>query len=182
MNDPVAGIREALAGAARELAAAGAKDELLTELGTRRRMLGLVRPPVLKPIGRVWRLGVLLLAHDGAAFATGTITRVTETSRPTFQSPAAEERRSYRALAVRSGLPMGETVNFNAEAIVLDAAALAGADGPLFLRDGEPFVRWSHGHGAYGHGAYGHGGEVTMPLDDYLRDRVELLAHPPEGA
>lgn len=172
MNDPVAGIRGMFAEAARELELAQAKDELLAELTTRRLMLGLVRPPVLKPLGRVWRLGVLLLAHDGAVFATGTITRVTETNRPTFQSLAAEERRSYRALAVRSGLPMGETVNFNAEAIVLEETALSEADGPLFLRDGEPFVRWSHSLGS----------EVTMNLNDYLRDRVELLTDPPAGA
>jgi hypothetical protein len=172
MNEPVAAIRDALADTVRRLEQAGAKDELLAELTTRRLMLGLVRPPVLKPLGRVWRLGVLLLARDGAVYATGSVTRATETNRPTYQSLAAEERRSYRALAARSGLPMGETVNFNAPEIALDEATLRNSTAPLFLQDDQPFVRWSHSLG----------GEVTMSLENYLRDRVDLLVHPPEGA
>ena len=172
MNEPIAAIRDALADTVHRLEQAGAKDELLAELTTRRLMLGLVRPPVLKPLGRVWRLGVLLLARNGTIYATGSVTRATETNRPTYQSLAAEERRSYRALAARSGLPMGETVNFNAEVITLEPSALSEANGPLFLRDGEPLVRWSHSLG----------NEVTLRLDNYLSDRLELLIHPPEGA
>lgn len=171
MTEP-ADIRGLLTDAAGELEAAEAKTELLAELTERRRLLGLVRPLVLKPIGRVWRLGVLLLDRDGTAYATGEITRATETGRPTFQSPGAEQRRSYRALALRSGLPQGETVNFNARSIDLDPEALHASASPIVLRDDKPFVRWSHSLG----------GEMSLPLDAYLRDRVDLLAHPPEGA
>lgn len=161
-----------MADAARRLSEAGAKDELLADLTQRKRLLGLVRPPVFVPRGRVWRLGVLLLDQAGTLYATGTITRATETGRPTYQSASVEERREYRATAVRSGLPAGETVNFNARPIELDDAILIDTNGPLFLRDGLPFVRWSH---AFGDAS-------AMPLEDYLRDRVDLLVHPPEGA
>ncbi|WP_349899239.1 hypothetical protein [Parafrigoribacterium soli] len=167
-----ADIRGLLVDAVAELEAARAKTELLAELTERRRLFGLVRPLVLKPIGRVWRLGVLLLARDGSVFATGEITRAMQTGRPTFQSPGAEQRRSYRALALRSGLPEGETVNFNATAITLETEALRDSTAPLYVRGDEPFVRWSHSLG----------GEMSMPLDAYLRHRVELLTHPPEGA
>jgi len=172
VSDGVAGIREAIADAARQLSEACAKDELLADLTQRKRLLGLVRPPVFVPRGRVWRLGVLLLDQAGTLYATGTITRATETGRPTYQSASVEERREYRATAVRSGLPAGETVNFNARPIELDDAILIDTNGPLFLRDGLPFVRWSH---AFGDAS-------AMPLEDYLRDRVDLLVHPPEGA
>ena len=172
MSDGVAGIREAIADAARQLSEACAKDELLADLTQRKRLLGLVRPPVFVPRGRVWRLGVLLLDQAGTLYATGTITRATETGRPTYQSASVEERREFRATAVRSGLPAGETVNFNARPIELDDAILSDTDGPLFLRDGLPFVRWSHTFG----------NASAMPLENYLRDRVELLVHPPEGA
>ncbi|MEO7123326.1 MAG: hypothetical protein ABI400_09485 [Lacisediminihabitans sp.] len=172
MTEPVTKIRETFAEVASRLERSGAKDEIRADLTTRRLLLGLVRPPVFVPRGRVWRLGVLLLGHDQTLYATGLITRVTDTPRPTFQSNAAEERRGYRALALRSGLPKGATVNFNAPVIALDRASLRDSTGPLFLQDDLPSVRWSHSLG----------GEMTMSLDDYLRDRVELLVHPPEGA
>lgn len=172
MTQPVVAVREALGDAVRRLLEADAKTELLAEFGERRRLLGLVREPVLKPVGRVWRLGVLLLGRDGALYASGEITRATETGRPTYQSPGAEQRRRNRALALRSGLPKGEAVNFGATPIAIEEAALRADTAPLFLRDDEPCVRWSHSLG----------GEMTMPLVAYLRDRVELLVHPPEGA
>jgi hypothetical protein len=172
MEDPVAAIRDALDDVAHRLTQAAAKDELLAELTQRRLMFGLVRQPVFTPVARVWRLGVLLLTHDGTAYSTGEITRATSNStRQNYQSPAAEQRRGYRTLALRSGVPNGETVNFNAPIITLEASALRESSEPLFLRDGQPFVRWSHSLG----------GEVTMNLDSYLNDRVELLVHPPEG-
>lgn len=172
MSDAVAVIQEAIAAASRELEAAGAKDELLAEYTERRLLFVLARPPVLRPLGRVWRLGVLLLDRTPTLYATATITRATETGRPTYQSASVEKRREYRTIAARSGLPTGETVNFNAPPIELDAAALREADGPLFLRGDLPFVRWSPGLGD----------ATAMPLNNYLRDRVGLLTHPPEGA
>jgi hypothetical protein len=171
MNDPVAGIRELFADAARKLELAAAKDELLVQLTQRRRVLVLARSPVMVPLGRVWRLGVFLLGRDVSVYATGSITRVTDTTRPTYQSLSVEERRAYRMMAVRSGLPRDETVNFNATPIELDAAQLRTAIGPLFLRDDEPFVRWSQNRTD----------DSAPRLDSYLRDRVELLADPPDG-
>ncbi len=172
MTEPTTAIRELLADAVHQLDESGATSELLAAFTQRRLLLGLPRPPILKPLGRVWRLGVLLLDRTPTLYATGAITRATETGRATYQSASVEERREYRAMAVRSGFPPGETVNFNAPRIELDAASLRETNGPLFLRDDLPFVRWSH---IFGDAA-------AMPLSDYLRDRVELLVHPPEGA
>ena len=41
---------------------------------------------------------------------------------------------------------------------------------PLVLRDDEVLVRWSPAQP-----------DALTPLDAYLRDRVDLLVHPPEG-
>ncbi len=127
---------------------------------------------MMVPLGRVWRLGVFLLGRDATVYAMGSITRVTETTRPTHQSLSVEERRAYRVMAVRSGLPQGETVDFDAAPIELDPARLKAATSPLFLRDDAPLVRWSHAPGS----------GSTMRLDSYLRDRVGLLTDPPEGS
>ncbi|MEO6944000.1 MAG: hypothetical protein ABI053_04725 [Lacisediminihabitans sp.] len=172
MNDPIAALHETFAAAANELAAARAKDELLAELAQRRRLLTLVRPPVMVPLGRVWRLGVFLLGHDATVYATASLTRVTDTGRPTFQSAAVEKRRAYRVTAMRSGLPKGEAVNFDTTVIELDAAQLRASTGPLFLRGDKPFVRWS----------LSQSDDSALALDSYLRDRVSLLVDPPEGA
>ena len=77
-----------------------------------------------------------------------------------------------RAAAQRGGFRNGETVNFDAPVIDLEAATLGRASGPLFIRDGRPLVRWSAT--AADADARDFGG--------YLAERVDLLAHPPEGA
>lgn len=173
-------MRAALAGAAARLTAAKARDELLAELITDRRTLFIRREPVLRPIGRVWRLGVLLLQvpaapADGDAlrlYATGNLIRATTPGRTQYISASAETRRAYRAAAERGHIPTGETVDFDAVPIALDAESLAASTGPLLLREGRVLVRWS---------------ASTTDADArdfhaYLDERVDLLAHPPEGA
>jgi len=171
-EDAIARIHAAIADAIAALATADARREALAELIPARRTFLIRREPVLRRVGAVWRLGVFLLEPDGALRATGTLIRATPPGRPQNLSRSVEDRRSLRAAARRGGFRDGETVNFDAPRIPLDAALLHAADGPLFLRDGEALVRWSPAAGDAG----------ARPFAGYLSERVDLLAHPPEGA
>ena len=169
-EEAMAAVRAALGDAVRRLDAAGARDEALAEFIPRRRRLLVTREATLRPIGRVWRLGVLLVDRASVLRATGSITRATEPGRPAYQSISAESRRAYRAAAQRGHFAPGETVDWDAPVIELDPEALTRSSGPLLLRDGRVLVRWSAGSTA------------TIPFDSYLSERVELLVDPPEGA
>lgn len=161
-------LRAQLFAAVRTLREAGARDEAVADYLPRRRRFGIPLQPVLRPAGRVWRLGVLLLSADGGLRATGQLVRATPPGRTQYVSDSAETRRAFRAAAERGHIAPGETVNFDAPPIHLGTTDLEEASGPLFLRDGGVFVRWS---------ARG------MPTDarTYLAERVRLLANPPEG-
>ena len=91
------------------LEAAGVADEALGVLVPARRFRG----EVIKPAGRAWRLGALLLARDGTLYATGEVTRAVEPLRGVAnKSPDAEARREKRRAAVRGRFADGEVVNF----------------------------------------------------------------------
>ncbi|WP_240977315.1 hypothetical protein [Planctomonas sp. JC2975] len=152
----------------------------------------------LRPLGTVWRLGVLLLGVPGDAageasgeqvddepghgagslatvpeprlYATGSLTRPAEPGRPTFIAESAERRRQLRVAAYRGHFRHGESVNFDARPVALDAS-LIGASGPLTVNDGIASVRWNTSDPA-----------ALTPFDAYLGERVALLADPPEGA
>lgn len=171
-SETVAGIRDLLERARARLEAARARDEALAELVPERRVMLIRREPVMVPVTRVWRLGVLLLARDGSLFATGALTRALEPGRTQYQSQSAEDRRAYRAAAFRGKFEKGETVNFDASPIELHAEALRMTAGPLFLDGDRPRVRWNATLGD----------ASAIDLDTYLDDRVDLLAHPPQGA
>jgi hypothetical protein len=176
-DQAIAAIRESLGRARARLAEAGARDEALAEFVPSRRVLLITREATMVPVARVWRLGVLLLGTEfgsgpGGLWATGSITRSLEPGRPAYQSESAEQRRAYRAAALRGHFPKGETVNFAAAAIELDAGALAVSAGPLVLDGGRALVIWNATLGR----------DSATPLDAYLDDRVDLLIHPPEGA
>lgn len=168
----LAGIRSELDRAVDRLAGAGARDEALAEYVPERRVLGVPRKPVLKSLGRVWRLGVFLLGADGSLYETGLTTRALEPGRPAYQSASAEQRREYRAAASRGRFPHGETVNFDALPVVLDVDALRASTGRLFLDGDRARVRWNATAGD----------ADAVELAAYLADRVELLAEPPAGA
>jgi hypothetical protein len=171
-DDAIAGIRAALRDAVGRLTAADARQEALAEYeGARRRFL-IPREPVLRRIGAVWRLGVFLLDSTEVLRATGTLVRATPPGRPQYQSQSAEGRRALRAAAQRGRFHDGETVNFDAPPIELDPAALRDATGPLFLREGRPLVRWSAAAAD----------ADARDFGSYLAERVDLLAHPPDGA
>jgi hypothetical protein len=159
-------VHELLAAAIDRLSAARARDELLVDL-IRPRWLGVRLAPRLEPVERVWRLGVLLLGHSGALYATGTTLRVSEPRHPNAQSRLAEDRRELRALALKSGIPGGETINLDAIDIPLDA--LTPTSRPVAKTDAGYLVAWARGS------------DLT-PLDAYLDERIALLVGPPEGA
>ena len=98
--------------------------------------------------------------------------RATPPGRAQYQSISAETRRAYRAAAERGHFAPGDTVNFDAAPIDLDADALRASRGPLLLRDGRVLVRWSAAVAD----------ADARDFVPYLTERVDLLAHPPEGA
>ncbi|MGU3409673.1 hypothetical protein ACLBWP_06160 [Microbacterium sp. M1A1_1b] len=173
MTDGVARTRELLDDAARTLRAANVPDEALGEYVVPKPVLGIRREATMRSLGRVWRVGALLIGSSletgGRVWATGTITRVTDPGRAQFQSVSMETRRAYRAAAVRGHFDAGDTVNHGAVPIPLDDG-LVGSDGVLFVDGDVPMVRWSPT------------AATAVPLADYLADRVGLLVDPPAGA
>ena len=165
--------RDAVDRAVRALIQASARTETLAEYVPGRRVLGMPRAPRMSAIGPVWRLGVLLLDADGRLYATGRVIRAERAVRKSVTAESVAEQRAYRAAAIKGGLPEGATVVFDAEPIALDADALAAgaAFGPLVMRGDEVLVRWSPTQP-----------DALIPLEAYLRDRVDLLVSPPQGA
>ena len=163
-----------IASAVDRLTAANARTETLAELRIRRGIGPIRRAPKLVPITEVWRLGVLLLAADpgagGRLFATGSVTRAREPRHPNFTSVSGEERRELREAARRAGFAPGQTVDYDAEPLPLDATL--GSIGPLVLRDDALFVSWNASRAL----------DSLTPFEAYLAERVELLADPPQGA
>ena len=173
MTDGVERARSLLDDAARALRAADVADEALGEYVEPKAVLGIRREPTIRSLGRVWRVGALLIGSTvetgGRVWATGRITRVTEAGRSQFVSVSAEVRRAYRAAAAKGHFEPGDTVNHGATPIPLDES-LVGSDGVLFVEGDVPLVRWSPTAGA------------AVPLEEYLVDRVGLLVDPPRGA
>ncbi len=173
VTDGVHRAQELLDAAAGRLRDAGVRDEALGEYVEPRAVLGIRREPTIRSLGRVWRVGALLIGSSpetsGRVWATGSITRVTDPGRSQYQSVSAEVRRAYRAAAAKGHFADGDTVNHGATPLPLDATLVDGA-GALSVVDGVPLVRWSAAAGA------------TVPLEDYLADRVGLLVDPPRGA
>lgn len=166
----VARIRSLLADAVERLQAADARDEALAVFVPRHRTMLITREAALKPAGRAWRLGALLLGAGGELYSTGSITRAVAPGRPAFQSQSAEQRRAYRAAAMRGHFSPGETVNYDYEPIFLDAASLRSSDGPVRLSDGAVTVRWSAS------------ADGSVDFERYVTERVGLLTDPPESA
>ena len=153
------------------LRSADARQETLAELASERRVLGIPRPARMTPIGRVWRLGVLLLDEAGGAWDTGRVVRAERAARKSITAEAVAEQRAYRAAAAKGGIAEGETVNFDASPIDLDELARVGTSGPFVHRDDEVLVRWSPAQ------------PDALPAWCVARaHRVDLLAHPPQGA
>ncbi len=153
--------------------AAIAPEELAEYVPSRRGFLRM-KPPTMRPLGSVWRLGALLLDANGALFALGHATRAAERGRPGYQSVSREERREIAAAALRGGYTAGTEVNYDAVPIPLDPAspeailALA-SELPVGFDSGEVRVRWRAGAPLSG----------APTLDAFLTERVDLLIDPP---
>ncbi|MFB2556181.1 hypothetical protein [Herbiconiux liangxiaofengii] len=170
-------LARVLADTVAELQRTDARTEALARFDERRAILGFRRGPVMTPLGRVWRLGVLLLDGAGGLHGVGQVTRAVEPGRVTNQNPRAEERRDYRRAAF-GRFAEGDTVNFDTRALALDAPALRAAASAVAAGDPEPLlalrgdtveVRWNARPGAGG----------FTPLEPYLAERAGLLTAPP---
>jgi len=157
-----ADLAELLRATVAQLQARGAPDEALAEVRVPRSIGPLKRQPRMVPVGRAWRLGVLLLSADGSLRRTGSITRAVEPTRSQGLDSGVEARKEARRRAVRS-FQEGDAVDYDWEPIALDAAALARGSGPLSLRGRELRVQW------------GPNAHETRPLAAYLVDRIEVL-------
>jgi hypothetical protein len=153
----LAEAQAAVAAAVARLTGAGARSEVLAEWRPGRRLGPIRRPDVVVPVGRVWRLGALLLDAGGALRRTGEVIQAQSLRFDNHQSNRAAERRELRVAIDKAGVAAGETVNIDAEPVAL-ADVLE--------------VSWN-GSGDPG---------TLVPLAAYLRDRVELLADPPGSA
>jgi len=157
----VADLPELLREQAAWLSREQAPDEALAIAASRRRILGIGGGAVLKPVGRVWRLGVVLLDRESRLYATGAVTRAAEQRQHGYTSTSAAERSAVRALAADSFRP-GEVVNYDAEllSVVPDGG---GVLGPLRVEsDGLVVVQWTR-NGSY------------VDFGDYLKERSRLL-------
>lgn len=112
-------------------------------------------------IGQAWHLGVLLLT-DTHALATAEVLRAADPGRRGYTAESARERAARRALALRGGFDEGEVAHVGWSVIDVDAVDAGGTSGPLAVVDGVASVHWSTAGG-------------WMPLETYLRERVELL-------
>lgn len=145
---------EQVARAVRELA--GAPQEGLGEdRQSRWRGRRIVR------VGAAWHLGVLLLTET-QALATAEVLRAADPGRRGYTAESARARAARRSEALRGGFGEGEVVHVGWSVIDLAAVDTGGASGPLASIDGVPSVRWSAAGG-------------YMPLETYLRERVDLL-------
>lgn len=112
-------------------------------------------------VGEAWHLGVLLLTETHA-LATAEILRAADPGRRGYTAESARERAARRAEALRGGFDEGDVVHVGWHEIDVRAVDAGGASNPLAMVEGVPSVRWSTAGG-------------FMPLEAYLRERVDLL-------
>lgn len=171
MDSNLDAARAAVDRAVLTMAGASTRTEALGTFQPARRVLGVIpRAWRIVPLGRVWRLGVLLLDASAGLYAAGRVTRSAEPVRRGYTARSAEERAEFRAAAFRGRFPAGETVVFDARPIALDDSLPTEGPGPVLLRDGQVLVRWSRA------------ASNDIDFVRYITERVDLLAHPPQGA
>lgn len=146
-----------------QLSAAGAATESLVVRHPPRKLGPITRPERLERAGECWRLGVLLLTQDARLAAVGQVLRTTPERHIGTTSELARQREQLREAARRARIPAGVTLNIDARWLDPDAPTA-----PLIVHDGILHVEWSRG--------------LTTALEPYLRERAELLIHPPERA
>ncbi|MCJ0702232.1 hypothetical protein FRIG_14015 [Frigoribacterium faeni] len=156
-------LRALLADTARDLAARDARTEALARYRPSRRIVVVKTADSLEPVGRAWRLGVLLLETDGRVHETGRITRALEPTRSQNLSPSVERRKAERRAAARGHFAEGEVVDYAYLPVDLSTEALVAGDQRLLVSDGRALVRWGAGPGE------------VRDAAAYLADRGDLL-------
>ncbi|KQQ19683.1 hypothetical protein C1I63_14700 [Rathayibacter caricis DSM 15933] len=157
-------LGEVLASMVAELESRGVADQALAELRRPRAILGFRRAPVMAPVTRAWRLGVLLLERTGSLYAVGSVTRAVAPLHANNQSESQEARREIRRAAFDGPFREGEIVNYGWRRLALDADGLSADPEPLALRGADVLVRWAPGLGEQG----------LMPIERYLSERLDL--------
>ena len=161
--DPSATLAALLRATVDRLDTAGARDEALAVVKEPRGFGPFRTQAVMQPVGRAWRLGVILLDREARLYRVGKITRSTDTGRPQNLSTSVERRRADRMAASRGRFAEGDVVNFDHSEIAQDHAHLTADSDPLSFDAGRLMLRWGAGPGE------------RRPLDAYLRDRADLL-------
>lgn len=145
----------------------GVPRELLGEV-VAPRFLGFARAPRIVLRDEVWHVGVLLISAR-AVYVTGEVVRSREPARRGYTAESQRERGLLAEAAYRGGILPGTGVHVGWRELDLDRVA-AGADrDPIDASGAHPRVRWSASGG-------------WTDLEGYLRDRIDLLRHPPQGA
>jgi|GEM_PF-2268198 len=139
--------RATVVDAVARLAEANVPDEAHARYLPESRLLGIIpRRARFEPLGRVWRLGVLLVDRDANVYAVGTTTRAVKPGHRQHQSVSAEERKAVRLAAYNGPFEEGEVVDFDTTPVSLDSEApaplCAPAAAPLYLHDDALLVRW----------------------------------------
>lgn len=161
--DPEARLHQLVTESVRRLVAAGARDEALG-LQKRGRGIAMLRTAdSMVPVARAFRLGVLLLGHDGELWSVGKITRAVAPGRPQGLSASVDQRRADRLAASRGHFVEGEVVHYDWAPIAQDSETLRAGTGPLRLRGDDIVVHWGPASGD------------LRPLEEYLRDREEVM-------
>ena len=77
----------------------------------------------MDPVGRVWRLGALLVDRDGTVYATGKLTRaMVPKDFNADKSLAGEAHREIQRAAARGSFRVGESVNYEWRQLTPDEA------------------------------------------------------------
>ena len=121
-----------------QLLAADIPDEALGVWRPEKKIFGVARPPAIDPVGRVWRLGVLLIDRDGTLYATGKLTRaIVPKDFNADKSLAGEAHREIQRAASRGSFRPGESVNYEWRRLDADQAQALVDPVPLekYLRE-----------------------------------------------
>ncbi len=114
------------------LVESGVPDEALGVWRPEKKLFGVPRPPAMDPVGRVWRLGALLIDRDGALYATGKLTRaIVPKDFNADKSLAGEAHREIQRAASRGSFRSGESVNYEWTRLTPDEAAALVAPEPV---------------------------------------------------
>lgn len=133
-------------------------------------MLGIPRSPRVVLRDEVWHLGVLLLGAEDL-YATGEVVRSREPARRGYTAESQRARAGLAEAAFRGGILPGTAVHLGWHRLDLSSLGeLPSAEtAPLAVIDGHLRVRWSAAGG-------------YADAESYVRERVELIRHPPQGA